>query len=264
LHCKTAISGPRRAGLLFPAAAFVALFVALPSCRGKHSPPPGFVRPEVVKGYASLIVRIEDGAWAHQSGIGEVETLHPAGRLAGLFAGSYLLSYCMDGGSHECKDCAKTACGAFSEGDFDICKIQTPALNELQEEIASFLEGAGFEFSGIDDYPADGPTLCKGGEWSAEAGINAVRICRILSDLFSPERDYVDENADDKIVNFIYSRGEVGGSDEEDMCGLELPSEGENKWFVGWMPCREPRYVVAVHGREPCRKAQEVVEILDF
>jgi len=200
--------------------AFLAVAV-LASCRGKHTPPPGFVPPEELEGYALLMLRIEDGAWVQQSPMAEIERLHPVEELPWLLA---------------------QAAGREGQGALDL------------------VESLGFELE------CTGSDTCGLGEDQErpEARINAVRLARIMRDIFSEKKALLGDSGDDKIVNLVGSLEKAGRSEDGSLCYALFPSRVDDAWLVGWIPCQEPEYVMALHGPGAEAKALKTVDFLDL
>ncbi|MFH1435392.1 MAG: hypothetical protein ABIJ56_06715 [Pseudomonadota bacterium] len=248
------------------AAAFAWILVlalaALISCRGKHVPPPGFVKPQVLEGHASFMTRISDGAWIQHSGMGDIEAFHPAPELARLMLSGFFCS-AWDERFSAGEGCPGAGCGACDPGEFDPCGKEARVLEEALEEGCGFLSDRGFKFETKDPgHPA--ACLCSGGEQHGEVEINAVRLSGMLADLASMQKHLFDENTDDRIVNFIYSRSLGKEKPAPGICGLELDGGDGKKWLAGWTPCPKARYTIVVYGSQALEKAEKIVEILDI
>jgi len=202
-------------------AAMLSLVLALTSCRGTHTQPPGFVPPADLEGYALLIVRIEDGAWAQQSPMAEIEKLHPVEKLPWLMANA-----------------------SEKEGG--------EAL-KLVESLGFELECKGGDECGLDE-----------GQESPAARINAVRLSRIMRDIFSEKKSLLGDNRDNSFVNLIGSEEGAGQSDDGELCHALFPSRVDNRWLVGWIPCEEPEYVMVLHGPGALAKALKIVDFLEL
>jgi len=238
------------------ATAFLVLLalLAFPACRGKHAPPPGFVKPEVLEGAASLVVRVGDGAWQQASPVEDVERFEAVAGLPWLLAAAQLSGGCppeMKAMCGEGEEMNPLVAGPCDEGR-DLASFPLEAARE-------FLEKKGFVFPEAAAWPA-----CKDGKEEPVLRINAVRLSRILRDLFSNEASLEDETLDDRIVNFIVTSGRVRRSGDGGLCGLEFESKGSKTWTAGWIPCEEPRGVMAVFGEKSWEKAMAVVAALEL
>jgi hypothetical protein len=233
---------------------FLLAVPALPSCRGRHAPPPGFVKPGVLEGSTSLVVRIDDGAWQQASSVEDVERFEAVAGFPWLLAAAQL--------SGGCPPEMKAMCGEGEElnplvaGPCDEGRVLASFPLEAARE---FLEKKGFVFPGAAAWPA-----CKDGKEEPLLRIDAVRLSRILRDLFSKETSLEDETLDDRIVNFIVTSGRVRRSGDGGLCGMEFESEGSRTWTAGWIPCEEPRSVLAVFGEKSWEKAMAIVAALEL
>ncbi len=199
---------------------FLAVAV-LASCRGKHAPPPGFVPPGDLMGYALLIVRIEDGAWVQQSPMAEIERLHAIEELPWLLV---------------------QASGKEGSAALDL------------------VESLGFELECKDG------DACGLGEGQERPGArtNAVRLARIMRDAFSEKKSPAHDSWDNTFVNLVGSLESAGRSDDGLLCHALFPSPVHEQWLVGWIPCREPEYVMVLRGPGVEAKALKIVDFLDL
>lgn len=235
---------------------------ALISCRGKQVPPPGFVIPKALEGHASFVTRISDGAWIQHSSMGDIEAFHPAPELARLMLAGFFTS-AREGKFNAGNGCPGAGCGACEPGEFDPCGKDARALPDALDEGCGFLSDRGFKFETKDPgHPA--ACLCDGSKQHGLVQINAVRLSWMLADLASDEKHLFDENTDNKIVNFIYSRSRGKENPAPKICGLELDGGDGKKWLAGWTPCPEARYTIIVYGSRALEKAGKIVEILDI
>jgi hypothetical protein len=249
-----------RAAQLLPAILFILL--SLLSCGGKHTPPPGFVRPEITKGHASLVVRIEDGAWIHFSSIAGIETFHRAPQVAAMLWNASLSGGCRDRPAR-----VFSGCDRVMDGDFDFtgpvtCDAREDFPPGSFEAALTFLEEKGFDFPSAGE-GLPGEAHCES-EKIAEARIDAVRLSRIFLALFSKKKRLLDENTDDRIVNFIYNLSASEGARKAGLCGLTFEDGTNEGWFSGWSPCKEPKTMVIVHGDEPEKIARKIMESFDI
>lgn len=236
---------------------FLLAALAFPSCRGKHAPPPGFVKPSVLEGATSLVVRIGDGAWQQASPIEEVERFEAVAGFPWLLAAAQI--------SGGCPPEMKAVCGEGEEMNPLVagpCGEGRDLASFPQEAAREFLEKKGFVYP--EGLEASAWPACKDGKEEPILRINAVRLSRILRDLFSKETSLEDETLDDRIVNFIVTSDRVRMSGDGGLCGMDFESVGEKTWTAAWIPCKEPRSVLAVFGEKSWEKALAVVAALEL
>jgi hypothetical protein len=194
---------------------------ALAGCRGKHTPPPGFVPPADLEGYALLMVRLEDGAWAQQSPMAAIEKLHPVEGLPWLLV---------------------------------------RASQKEGAEALLLVESLGFEL----ECKGDDPCGLDQSQERPAARINAVRLARIMRDVFSEKKSILGDSGDNRFVNLIGSGEEAGRSEDSGLCHALFPSRVDCQWLVGWIPCESPEYVMVLHGPEALAKALKIVDFLEL